>query len=147
MCLLMGILAENTSKTKQMQSTKMSPVPQGKSNSTGMSLSKRMKHDQANTGFHLFCLHANIMMQQEGNKNKNPDVLTAFDWETGTDSGQPECTGISAELSKTRTGNSGFSLRGLQSLYHSAGHGTTPAAASDGNGLQGWPGFTWIKKP
>lgn len=77
------------------------------------------------------------MMQQEGNKSKNNDVLRASDWETGTDSGQPECTGISAELSKTRTGNSGFSTWGLQSLYHSAGHGTTPAAGFDGNGLQG----------
>lgn len=147
MCLLMGILAQNTSEAKWMQSSKVPPLPQGKSNSTGMSLSKRIKHDQANTGFHLFCLHANIMMQQQGNKNKNTDDLTVFDWETGRDSGQPECTGISAELSKTRTGNSGFSLRVLQSLHHSAGHSTTPAAVFDGKGLQRWPAFTWIKKP
>lgn len=80
-----------------------------------------MKNDQANTVFHLFCLHANSMMQQEGNENKNIDVLTALGWETGTGSGQPECAGVSAELSKTRTGNSGFSTQGLQSLCHSAG--------------------------
>lgn len=77
------------------------------------------------------------MMQQEGNKSKTPDVLTAFGWKTGTDSGQAECTGISAELSKIRTGNSEFSTQGLHSLYHSAGHGTTPAAGFDGSGLQG----------
>lgn len=76
------------------------------------------------------------MMQQEGNKNKTPDVLTAFDWKTGTDSGQPECTGISAELSKTRTGNSGLRSQGLHSVPLCR-HGTTPAAGFDGNGLQG----------
>jgi len=80
-------------------------------------------------------------MLQEGNKNKTNNVFQAFDQETGTDSGQLECTVVFTELctvvftelSNTRTRNSGFITRVLQCLPLCIG--TTRTAGFDDDSL------------
>lgn len=140
MCLLMGILAENTSEAKRMQSSKYLHFHRENQTSLEWVWVRGWKMTKQ-TPLLSPWKHRDATGRKWEQKHWCFDSLW---WETGTGCGQPGCTGISAELSKTRTGNSGFSTQGLQSLYHSAGHGNTPAAGFDGNGLQRWPGFTWI---